>query len=99
MRRAMRVVQPGRRTVLGRLPVVAAALVLSLALLAAQSSAQAQSTPTPTPSASPSPIPIPTPTQINSDISSGSNVINLGSGFLERLGNQATSSVDRTQRD
>ena len=33
----------------------------------------------------------PVPTEINSDISACSTVANLGSSFLERLGNQATS--------
>jgi uncharacterized protein with beta-barrel porin domain len=46
--------------------------------------------PSPTPTPSPSPTPVPTPTQINSDIPSGSTVLNLGSNFLERLGDQAT---------
>jgi uncharacterized protein with beta-barrel porin domain len=40
-----------------------------------------------TPSATPSP----TPTVINSDLSAGAAVTNLGSNFLERLGNQATN--------
>jgi hypothetical protein len=34
---------------------------------------------------------IPTPTEINSEISAASQVLNLGSNFLERLGNQATN--------
>jgi uncharacterized protein with beta-barrel porin domain len=57
-------------------------------------------TPIPTPSPSPSPTPSPTPTktQINSDISTGSTVLNLGSNFLERLGNQATNGFLRGQR-
>ncbi|MBV9460343.1 MAG: autotransporter outer membrane beta-barrel domain-containing protein [Bradyrhizobium sp.] len=61
-------------------------------------------TPTPPPSPSPSPGPSPTPTptptatQINSDISTGSTVLNLGSNFLERLGNQATNGFVREAR-
>jgi uncharacterized protein with beta-barrel porin domain len=55
-------------------------------------------TPTPTPSPTPSPTPVPTPTKINSDLSSGSTVINLGSNFLERLGSQATGGFGRMQR-
>ena len=68
-----------------------------LLALATASSVQAQSptpTPTPTPTPSPTPTPIPspspTPTVINSNFSAGSAVTNLGSNFLERLGNQAT---------
>ena len=53
--------------------------------LAAASSAQAQVAPIPTPT------PSPTPTVINSNVSAGSTVTNLGSNFLERLGNQSTS--------
>lgn len=52
------------------------------------------STPSPTPTPSPSPTPVPTPTQINSEISSGGQVLNLGSNFLERLGNQATNGLN-----
>jgi uncharacterized protein with beta-barrel porin domain len=81
---------------------VAIASVLVLLGMAASPSADAATapspTPSPTPTPSPSPTPVPTPTQINSDISSGSTVINLGSSFLERLGNQATSGFDRIQR-
>jgi uncharacterized protein with beta-barrel porin domain len=78
--------------------------VLAIALLlavAAVSPAQAQSpspTPTPTPTPTPSPTPNPTPTVINSSFSAGSTVTNLGSNFLERLGNQATSGFDKAMR-
>src|SRR5258708_18384807 len=57
-------------------------LVISVALafvIAAASSAQAQTV---------TPPPTPTPTSINSDLSVGAAVTNLGSNFLERLGNQ-----------
>ena len=43
-------------------------------------------TPTPTPSPTPLPSPSPTPTMINSSLSSGATITNLGSTFLERLG-------------
>jgi uncharacterized protein with beta-barrel porin domain len=63
------------------------------------SSAQAQSrSPPPTPTPTPSPTPIPTPTSINSDVSAGATVTNLGSNFLERLGNQATSGFGKASR-
>jgi uncharacterized protein with beta-barrel porin domain len=72
------------RTLVGALAI---ALVLAVAVV---SSAQAQS-PTPTPTPTPSPTPSPTPTVINSRVSAGAAVTNLGSNFLERLGDQATS--------
>src|SRR5256886_16031158 len=59
------------------------------------SSAYAQS-PTPTPT--PTPTPSPTPTVINSTVSSGAAVTNLGSNFLERLGNQSSHRLNRPQR-
>jgi uncharacterized protein with beta-barrel porin domain len=74
-----------------------------LAAAVASAPAQAQSpspTPTPTPSPSPTPIPSPspTPTSINSDLSAGATVTNLGSNFLERLGSQASSGFGRNSR-
>jgi uncharacterized protein with beta-barrel porin domain len=81
----------------GLVGALAIALVLAVAVA---SSAQAQSptptptpttTPTPTPTPTPSPTPSPTPTVINSKMSAGAAVTNLGSNFLERLGDQATS--------
>jgi uncharacterized protein with beta-barrel porin domain len=70
--------------------------------VAAASSAQAQSpssTPTPTPTPTPSPTPIPTPSFINSDVSAGTTVTNLGSSFLERLGTQATGGFGKALRN
>jgi uncharacterized protein with beta-barrel porin domain len=48
----------------------------------------------------PAPAPTPTPgiTIISSDIAAGQAVTNLGSNFLERLGNQATNGVNRIAR-
>jgi len=69
-------------------------LVVSLAL--APTSAQAQSaSPTPTPTPSPSP----TPTATNSTQASGATIANLGSSFLERLGNQASHGFGNTLRN
>jgi uncharacterized protein with beta-barrel porin domain len=77
---------------------VAIAFVLIL-VIGAASSAHAQSpSPGPTPTPTPSPTPIPTPTMINSDLSSGATVANLGSNFLERLGNQATGGFNYLSR-
>src|SRR5712671_2784695 len=70
--------------------VVAAAIAFVLAVATASSSVQAQ-TLTPNGSLAPRPTPSPTPTAINSDLSAGAAVTNLGSNFLERLGNQATN--------
>jgi uncharacterized protein with beta-barrel porin domain len=46
----------------------------------------------------PNPAPTPTPTEINSDVSAGATVANLGSNFLERLGDQATSGFGSALR-
>ena len=80
--------------------VVAVAIAFVLTVAAAPSSVQAQ-TPTVTPTVTaadaltPRPVltppPNPAPTVINSDLSVGAAVTNLGSNFLERLGNQATN--------
>ena len=68
-------------------------------LVAVVSSAHAQSpTPTPTPTPTASPTPVPTPTVINSTVSSGAVLTNLGSNFLERLGNQSSNGFNRLQR-
>ena len=59
-------------------------------------------TPTPTPAPTPtppSPAPAPAPASIDPDISAGTAVANLGSSFLERLGNQASSGFDRALRN
>jgi uncharacterized protein with beta-barrel porin domain len=74
----------------------AVAIAFVLAVAAESSSALAQTatpppTGSPTPTLTPSATPSPTPTVINSDLSAGAAVTNLGSNFLERLGNQATN--------
>src|ERR1700722_19053402 len=88
-----------RKTGTGRrlATAVAMVLVLVVAVAAASSSVQAQ-TIAPAPAPSPSPTPSPTPTSINSDLSAGAAVTNLGSNFLERLGNQATNGFGRALR-
>jgi uncharacterized protein with beta-barrel porin domain len=88
------------RARIGIAPAIAAA-VLASALVVCCGPAAAQSpspTPTPTPTPAPSPTPVPMPTQINSDLSSGSQVLNLGSNFLERLGDQASNGFVRGSR-
>jgi len=63
-------------------------VAIMLVLVAVVSSAHAQSpTPTPTPTPTASPTPVPTPL-----------LTNLGSNFLERLGNQSSNGFNRLQR-
>jgi len=54
--------------------------------------------PTPTPTPTPSPTPIPTPTSTSYEQSAGNGALNLGSNFLERLGNQASGGINRAFR-
>ena len=68
---------------------VATAFMLAVAGL---SSAHAQLLP------APAPTPTPSLTIISSEISAAAATGNLGSGFLERLGNQATNGVNRIGR-
>jgi uncharacterized protein with beta-barrel porin domain len=82
--------------------VVAVAIAFVLTVAAASSSARAQTptpTPTPIPSPTPSPTPSLTPTAINSDLSAGAAVTNLGSNFLEHLGSQATNGFQGALRN
>jgi uncharacterized protein with beta-barrel porin domain len=90
MRCALRPSRAGKTGAVCRL-VRSAALALVLAVAAA-SSARAQIFP------SPQPTPTPGITIISSEISANNAVSNLGSGFLERLGNQATRGGDRIGR-
>jgi uncharacterized protein with beta-barrel porin domain len=78
-----------RETGIRRRLVISAALAFVIAVAAA-STVQAQTV---------APPPTPTPTSINSDLSAGAAVANLGSNFLERLGNQATNGFGRALRD
>jgi uncharacterized protein with beta-barrel porin domain len=66
-----------------------------LALSALEAHAQSP-TPTPTPTPTPSPTPVPTPSM--TDLSAGAAVANLGSSFLERLGDQASGGFGRASR-
>src|ERR1019366_74693 len=89
-----------RETGAGHRLASAIAIIFVLVVVAASSSAKAQTpTPAPTPTPSPSPTPSPTPTFINSDMSAGAAVTNLGSNFLERLGNQATNGFGGALRN
>ena len=80
---------------------VAFVSVLMLAVAAASPAAHAQAlVPNPTPGRRPlpPPSPSPTPTAVDSDMSAGAAVTNLGSNFLERLGDQASSGFGRAWR-
>jgi uncharacterized protein with beta-barrel porin domain len=67
--------------------------------------AHAQVGPSPSPSPSPTPTPTPTPSPsptaglANAKVSTGNEVLNLGSSFLERLVNQSANGVLRAQRN
>jgi len=100
MRCSLRPSQSGKLGFARRLAVaMALTFALSLAVVSSPASAQSPSpSPTPTPTPTPSPTPSPSPTQINSSISTGSEVLNLGSNFLERLGSQATNGFARGLR-
>ena len=82
----------------GRRLVLAAAIAFVLGGAAVPSSAHAQTAPTPTPILTPTPTPSPTPTVTNSTGSAGAALANLGSNFLERFGNQASSGFSSAQR-
>ncbi|MBR0927326.1 MULTISPECIES: autotransporter outer membrane beta-barrel domain-containing protein [Bradyrhizobium] len=92
-----------RQTIgLDRVRRVAAAIAVAFALVLMMSATApvfAQSpTPTPTPTPTPSPTPMPSPTATNYDQSVGNSALNLGSNFLERLGNQASGGFNRASR-
>src|SRR4029453_2842098 len=67
---------------------------IAIGLIGIMSSARGQS---PRPRAPPPPPPTPTPIVVNSMVSSGAAVTNLGSNCLERLGNQS-NGFNRLQR-
>jgi uncharacterized protein with beta-barrel porin domain len=82
-----------RQTIgLDRVRRIATALVTVLAFVVAMAAtpgfAQVRPVPPPTPS----------PTSTNYDQSAGNSALNLGSNFLERLGNQASGGVNRAFR-
>jgi uncharacterized protein with beta-barrel porin domain len=82
-----------KETRIGRRFARATAIVFGLILTAAaaSSSVQAQGTLPPSP-------PSPRPAFVNFDLSAGTTVTNLGSSFLERLGNQASFGAGRDLR-
>jgi uncharacterized protein with beta-barrel porin domain len=87
--------RPSRATQNGCRVAKMLAVIFVLILAAAMPSrfAQAQVAP------APRPTPLPSPTDINSDASAAATVTNLGSNFLERLGNQATNGFGAALRN
>ncbi len=75
--------------------LVATAFVLAVGIA---SSAHAQAPPIVRARPVPPPTATPTPTDINAMVSSGATVANLGSSFLERLGNQSSNGFNRMLR-
>ena len=71
-----------------------AAVAFALAVAVVATPALAQSAPNP-PSEAP---PAPSPGDVNVEMSAGATVANLGSSFLERLGNQATNGFGNALR-
>jgi uncharacterized protein with beta-barrel porin domain len=74
------------------------AMAFALVLVVTMSAATPGLAQVPTPAASPTPTPSPTPTSITYDRSVGNSALDLGSNFLERLGNQASNGFNRTFR-
>jgi uncharacterized protein with beta-barrel porin domain len=79
----------------GRRLVGAAAIVFGVVLSAAAASPPAEAQI----ALRPPPAPTPSRTDIDSDLSAGATLTNLGSNFLERLGNQATYGFGRALRN
>ena len=82
---------PGKALFLVVWLTVALSIVLGLSVIEAHAQVLA---PPPTPT--PTPIPVPAPSM--TDLSAGAAVVNLGSSFLERLGDQASGGFGRTWR-
>jgi hypothetical protein len=87
--RSSRAVEIGARRRPGKALLVAFAFFVSFS--AQQVQAQALAPPPPAPAPPPPTIPA-------SDLSSGAAIANLGSNFLERLGDQATGGFGRASR-
>jgi uncharacterized protein with beta-barrel porin domain len=72
---------------------IARAIVLALTVVLAVATAPPAHAQTGIVAPTPTPTPTPVPTLVNADIASTGQVLNLGSNFLERLGNQATNGL------
>ncbi len=78
---------------------IAVVLAVGVMMLAPAPTYAQTPSPSPSPSPSPTPTPTPSPTAIDHNRSTGNATLDLGSGFLERLGNQASNGFDRTFRN
>jgi uncharacterized protein with beta-barrel porin domain len=87
-----------KETGAGRRFLRGAAIVFVLILAFPVGSAFAQFAGAPVPTPTPTTTSTPSRTDMNSDASAGATVTNLGSNFLERLGNQATNGFGRASR-
>lgn len=83
----------GQTIGLNRVRRIAAAIAVVFALVLGMSA-----TPSFAQAPRPRPSPTPEPMSINSDLSAGNTTLDLGSGFLERLGNQASGGINRVSR-
>ncbi|QQO12083.1 autotransporter outer membrane beta-barrel domain-containing protein [Bradyrhizobium diazoefficiens] len=70
--------------------LIVTAIVLAFGLMTAATPGFAQRRPVP---------PMPSPTSASDDQSAGNSMLDLGSGFLERLGNQASGGFNRALRN
>lgn len=77
-------------TTIPRDRAIVTAIVLAFSLMTAATPGFAQRRPPPPPT--------PSPTSANDDQSAGNSMLDLGSGFLERLGNQASGGFNRALR-
>jgi len=87
--------QASRALKIGTDRALARLVAIAFVLIAIMSAAQAQAPPTPP---TPPPAPEPTLIAVNSMVSSNVALANLGSNFLERLGNQQSNGFNRLQR-
>jgi len=78
--------------------VTAIATTLAVVVMMPVTSAFAQAPPAPAALPRPRPSPTPSPTSTNYDQSAGNSTLDLGSNFLERLGNRASGGINRSSR-
>ena len=87
--------RPSRAWKIGTSRALARLAAIAFVLIGITSAAQAQTPPTPP---TPPVAPEPTAIAVNSMLSSNAALANLGSNFLERLGNQSSNGFNRLQR-
>ena len=87
--------RPSRARKIGAGGALARLVAIAFVLIGITSAAQAQTPPTPP---TPPVAPEPTAIAVTSMVSSNAALANLGSNFMERLGNQASNGINRLQR-